>query len=187
MSEITLLLAAVERGESRAAEELLPLVYDELRHLAAARMADEAPGQTLQPTALVHEAWLRLVNQGAQTWNNRVHFFRAAALAMRRILVDKARTKASLKCGRRVERLDVDDLDLATAAPDDRILLIDQALAWLETKNPECARIVTLRFFGGFTIPEIARAEGASERTVARQWAYAKACMFQFIREDRVL
>jgi RNA polymerase sigma factor (TIGR02999 family) len=187
MSEITLLLGAVERGENRAAEELLPLVYDELRHLAAARMADELPGQTLQPTALVHEAWLRLVNQRDQTWNNRVHFFRAAALAMRRILVDKARTKASLKGGQRAERLPLDDLDLSAAAPDDRILLIDQALAWLESKDPECARIVTLRFFGGFTIPEIARAEGTSERTVARQWAYAKACMFEFIREERAL
>lgn len=184
MSEITLLLAAVERGENRASEELLPLVYDELRHLAAARMAGEAPGQTLQPTALVHEAWLRLVNQKDQGWNNRVHFFRAAALAMRRILVDNARSKASLKRGRREEPLNIDDLDLADAAPDERILLIDEALVWLETKDPECARIVTLRFFGGFTIPEIARSQGASERTVARQWAYAKACLFQYIRAD---
>lgn len=184
MSEITLLLAAVERGESRASEELLPLVYDELRHLAAVRMAGEAPGQTLQPTALVHEAWLRLVNQKDQGWNNRVHFFRAAALAMRRILVDNARTKACIKRGQRSAPLNIDDLDLASAAPDDRILLIDEALAWLETKDPECARIVTLRFFGGFTMDEIARAQGASERTVARQWAYAKACLFQYLRAD---
>ncbi|MBW8781668.1 MAG: RNA polymerase subunit sigma-24 [Verrucomicrobia bacterium] len=184
MSDVTLLLAAVERGESQAAEELLPLVYDELRHLATTRMAGEAPGQTLQPTALVHEAWLRLVNQKDPGWNNRVHFFRAAALAMRRILVDNARSKASLKGGQRTERLNIDDLDLAAAPPDDRILMIDEALGWLETHDPECARIVTLRFFGGFTIPEIARAQGASERTIARQWAYAKACLFQFIRED---
>lgn len=186
MNEITLLLEGIERGENTSSE-LLPLVYDELRCLATARMAREAPGHTLQATALVHEAWLRLVNKQNQTWNNRVHFFRAAALAMRRILVDKARARVRLKSGGRSEHLNIDDLDLSADVPHDRILLIDEALAWLETRNPDCARIVTLSFFGGYNIDEIARAEGSSERTVNRQLAYAKACMFQFIQGERAL
>ncbi len=169
--------------ENPASDELLPLVYDELRHLAAGHLARERPGQTLQATALVHEAWIRLVAEGERSWNNRVHFFRAAALAMRRILVDNARHKASLKGGKNLKRIDIDDINLAEAPLDDRILLIDEALALLEQEDPECARIVTLRFFGGFTIPEIARAQDASERTISRQWAYAKARLFQLMEE----
>ena len=156
MSEITLVLQAVGRGESLASEELLPLVYDELRQLAAARMAHESAGQTLQPTALVHEAWLRLVTEGDRTWQNRAHFFRAAAQAMRRILVDRARHKSSIKCGGGQERLNIEDLDLAAATHDDKILLIDDGLARLEAEDPSSARVITLKFFGGLTNKEVA-------------------------------
>ncbi len=184
MSDITLLLEAVGRGEDRASEELLPLVYDELRHLAATRMVHEAPGQTLQPTALVHEAWLRLVSEGERTWNNRAHFFRAAAQAMRRILVDRARHKSSLKCGGDQKRLVLEDLELAAAAPDDRILMIDDALERLQVEDEESARIITLKFFGGLTNREIAKNLGVTERTVERQWAYAKAVLFEMIQQE---
>jgi RNA polymerase sigma factor (TIGR02999 family) len=184
MSEITLVLQAVGRGENRASEELLPLVYDELRQLAAARMAHESAGQTLQPTALVHEAWLRLVTEGDRTWQNRAHFFRAAAQAMRRILVDRARHKSSIKCGGGQDRLNVEDLDLAVTTPDDKILLIDDALARLEAEDPESARIITLKFFGGLTNKEVAKTLGVTERTVEREWAYAKARLYQMIQEE---
>jgi RNA polymerase sigma factor (TIGR02999 family) len=149
MSEITLLLQAAGRGEPLASEELLPLVYEELRKLAAARMASESPGQTLQPTALVHEAWLRLVHEGDRTWENRAHFFRAAAQAMRRILVERARHKSTLKCGGSQQRLDIHDLDLAASSPDDRVLLINESLERLEQQDPESAHIVMLKFFAG--------------------------------------
>lgn len=184
MSAITLMLQAVGRGESRASEELLPLVYDELRHLAEARMAQEPVGQTLQPTALVHEAWLRLTTEGDRTWQNRAHFFRAAALAMRRILVDRARHKSSIKCGGGGERVNIEDLDLTAATPDDKVLLVDEALNRLEREDPESARIVSLKFFGGLTNGEVARSMGITERTVERQWAYAKACLYKIIAEE---
>lgn len=185
MSEITLLLEAVDRGENRAADELLPLVYDELRNLATARMNRHPGGQTLQPTALVHEAWLRLVNQSDRSWNNRAHFFRAAAQAMRHILVDISRHKASLKGGSLQDRLSIEDTDLVATTPDDRILLVDEALARLEAEDPESARLVTLKFFGGFTNQETAQMLGLSERTLERQWAYAKGSLFRLIQEDR--
>ncbi len=184
MSAITLMLQAVGRGESRASEDLLPLVYDELRHLAEARMAQESAGQTLQATALVHEAWLRLTAEGEQTWQDRAHFFRAAALAMRRILVDRARHKSSLKCGGNPERLDIENLDLTAATPDDKVLLVDEALNRLETEDPESARVVSLKFFGGLTNLEVAKTLGVTERTVERQWAYAKACLYKIIQEE---
>ena len=184
MSEITLVLQAVGRGESLASEELLPLVYDELRQLAAARMAHESAGQTLQPTALVHEAWLRLVTEGDRTWQNRAHFFRAAAQAMRRILVDRARHKSSIKCGGGQNRLNIEDMDLAAATPDDKVLLIDDALARLEAEDPDSARVITLKFFGGLTNKEVAKTLGVTERTVEREWAYAKACLYQMIQEE---
>jgi RNA polymerase sigma factor (TIGR02999 family) len=182
MNEVTLLLEAVGRGEKAASEELLPLVYDELRNLAAARMRTESGVQTLQPTALVHEAWLRLVSHEDRSWNDRAHFFRVAALAMRRILVDRARQKASIKRGEGLERLNIDDLELCEAAPDDRILMIDEALNRLEKNDPESARIVTLKFFGGFTNREIAETLEVSERTVERQWAYARVSLFRMIQ-----
>jgi RNA polymerase sigma factor (TIGR02999 family) len=184
MNDVTQVLHAIRRGEGKASEDLLPLVYEELRRLAAARMAQEAAGQTLQATALVHEAWLRLVADGDRTWQNRAHFFRAAAQAMRRILVDKARHKASLKCGGDLAKVRIDELELATTPPDDRILLIDEALARLDAEDEESARIVTLKFFGGLTNGEIAKTLGVTERTVERQWAYAKACLFEMIQEE---
>lgn len=149
MGQITLILQAIGRGEGRASEELLPLVYDELRRLAGARMAQESAGQTLQPTALVHEAWLQLVGAGDRSWQNRAHFFGAAADAMRRILIDKARRKSRLKHGGGQFRLDIDELELAETTPDDNVLLINEALEKLETEDPEQARIVVMKFLAG--------------------------------------
>jgi RNA polymerase sigma factor (TIGR02999 family) len=184
MSDITLLLDAISRGESRASEDLLPLIYEELRRLATARMAGEAAGQTLQPTALVHEAWLRLVNEGGRTWKNRAHFFRAAAQAMRRILVDRARQKLSIKRGSGGEKIAIDEIDLPAATVDDRVLLVDQNLERLEADDPESARIVSLKFFGGLTNKEVAKILGVTERSVERQWAYAKASLLAMIQTD---
>ena len=182
MSDVTLMLEAIGRGEGQATEELFPLVYEELRRLAAARMAQESAGQTLQPTALVHEAWLQLVGEGGRTWQNRAHFFGAAADAMRRILIDKARRKSRLKHGGGQSRLDIDDLELAETTPDDNILLINDALERLEKEDPEQARVVVLKFFGGLTNLEVAENLGIAERTVDRQWACAKARLFRWIR-----
>ncbi len=182
MSEITLTLDAVARGQ-KAPEDLLPLVYEELRHLAAVRMAQEKPGQTLQPTALVHEAWLQLVGPGERRWQNRAHFFGAAADAMRRILIDKARRKARLKHGGGQGRVDIQDIDLAETTPDDNVVLINEALQMLEKDDPEQARVVVLKFFGGLTNQEVAETLGVGERTVDRQWACAKARLFRLIRE----
>lgn len=184
MDTLTQILQAECGDENFASEELLPLVYDELRHLASSRMAAEAPGQTLQATALVHEVWLKITGDGGRIWNNRAHFFRAAAQAMRRILVDRARAKLSAKRGRKTEMLDIHGIDLMDAPPDDRILLIDEMLQRLEVEDPESARVVTLKFFGGLTNKEIAEVIGVAERTAARQWAYAKACLFRMIREE---
>lgn len=182
MSDITLVLQAVERGEKAASEDLLPLVYEELRRIAAARMASEATGQTLQPTALVHEAWLQLVGAGERSWQNRAHFFGAAADAMRRILIDKARRKARIKHGGGQVRLDIQDIDLAETTPDDNVLLINEALQELEQEDPEQARVVVLKFFGGLTNQEVAQTMGVGERTVDRLWACAKARLFRWIR-----
>jgi RNA polymerase sigma factor (TIGR02999 family) len=182
MSEVTQVLHALGHGEGQASAELLPLVYDELRRLATARMAHEPVGQTLQPTALVHEAWLRLVADGDRTWQNRAHFFGAAAEAMRRILIENARRKSRLKHGGGQERLDIAELDLAQAPPDEIVLLIDEALERLETEDPERARIVVMKFFGGMSNQEMAASLGIGERTVDRQWAYAKAWLFRMIR-----
>ena len=184
MSEITLVLQSIGRGESEASEKLLPMVYDELRRLAAARMAQESAGQTLQPTALVHEAWLQLVHGGDRTWQNRAHFFGAAADAMRRILIDKARRKSRLKHGGGQLRLNIADMELAETTPDDNLLLIDEALKNLAQEDPEQARIVVLKFFGGLTNEEVAENMGIGERTVDRQWACAKARLFRWIRSE---
>jgi RNA polymerase sigma factor (TIGR02999 family) len=181
MTEITQMLHAVGRGEARASVDLLPLVYGDLRRHAAVRMAHEAAGQTLQPTALVHEAWLR-ISGGNHDWQNRAHFFGAAAEAMRRILIENARRKSRLKRGGDQLRLDVDQLELAAATPDDKILLIDEALERLQADDPEKAQVVILKFFGGRTNQEVAEMLGVTERTVERHWAYAKAWLFQSIR-----
>jgi RNA polymerase sigma factor (TIGR02999 family) len=182
MSDITYVLQAIGRGQGHAADELLPLVYEELRRLAGARMAQEAAGQTLQPTALVHEAWLRLVADGEKSWQNRAHFFGAAAEAMRRILIENARRKSRLKRGGGQARLDIDSVELAETTADDKILLIDEALQKLQAEDPERARVVVMKFFGGLTNHEVAESLGVAERTIERQWAYAKAWIFQCIR-----
>lgn len=179
-----MVLESVGRGESRATEELFPLVYEELRRMAAARMANEAAGHTLQPTALVHEAWLQLVGEGEQTWKNRRHFFGAATEAMRRILIINARRKSTLKRGGAQQRIDIGDLEITSATPDEHILLINEALQWLEKEDPENARIVSLKFFGGLTNEEVAESIDVSLRTVNRQWLYAKIKLFRWIREQ---
>jgi RNA polymerase sigma factor (TIGR02999 family) len=185
-NDVTLLLEAVAQGEKLAAEKLMPLVYDELRALAAARMASESAGHTLQPTALVHEAWLRLSGPGERRWNDRAHFFRVAAMAMRRILVDHARQKARLKRGGNLLRLeDIDTLDLAAVPTDERVLLVDQALERLERVDPESAQIVTLKFFANYTTREIAGILGVAERTIERRWTYARARLMKMLEEAR--
>jgi RNA polymerase sigma factor (TIGR02999 family) len=184
MSDITLLLQAASRGERHASDELLPLVYDELRRLAASRMARDAPGQTLQPTALVHEAWVRLAGDGAQTWENRAHFFGAASEAMRRILIERARRRARLKHGGGQDRINLEDLEIAGTLPDDKILLMDEALERLKAEDPETARVVVLKFFGGLKNEEIVKILGTSDRTVRRQWNYAKAWLYNCVTKN---
>jgi RNA polymerase sigma factor (TIGR02999 family) len=183
-AEITRVLNSMGRGEAATGEELLPLVYQELRRLAAARMAQEQAGQTLQATALVHEAWLRLIRDGDRTWQNRAHFFAAASEAMRRILIESARRKSRFKHGGGQIKVDVQNIELAETTPDDKMLLINEALERLEAENPERARVVVLKFFGGLTNLEVAESLGIGERTVDRQWAYAKAWLFRKIREQ---
>jgi RNA polymerase sigma factor (TIGR02999 family) len=185
-NDVTLLLEAVARGEELASEKLMPLVYDELRALAAARMASEAAGHTLQPTALVHEAWLRLSGSGERSWNDRAHFFRVAAMAMRRILVDHARQKARIKRGENPVRAeDIELLDLTTVPPDERVLLVDQALERLERIDPEAAQVVTLKFFANYTTREIAGILDVGERTIERRWTYARARLMQMLQEAK--
>lgn len=182
--DFTRILKAAGAKDGLPSEDLLPLVYDELRSLAAARMRGEAQGQTLQATALVHEAWLRVAGKGGRTWNDRAHFFRVAALEMRRILVESARRKACLKRGPDLERIDIEGIELADTQPDDRIILIDDALRLLEAEDPDSARIITLKFFGGLTNREIADMEGVAERTIERQWAFARTRLFEMIRHE---
>jgi RNA polymerase sigma factor (TIGR02999 family) len=185
MSDVTLILQAVGRGEKKASEELLPVVYEELRRLAAARMAREAAGHTLQPTALVHEAWMRLVEGGSRSWENRAHFFGAASEAMRRILVESARRKGRLKRGSRPEKMPLHEMELAQLSPDENILLIDEALKELESLDPERSRVVVLKFFGGLTNTEVAQNLGIGERSVERHWSFAKVWLFKWIRAHR--
>jgi len=163
-------------------EDLLPLVYNELRNLAAARMVRESQGHTLQPTALVHEAWLRLVKDEGRTWQNRAYFFNAAAEAMRRILIEHARRKSRLKHGGGQERLNIEEIELAEASPDEKLLLVNDALQQLEAENPERARIVVLKYFGGLTNKEVAETLDMGERSVNRHWDCAKAWLFQNVR-----
>jgi len=181
-SQITQVLQAISRSESGAAEQLLPLIYEDLRRLATARMANEMSGQTLQPTALVHEAWLRLVADEDKTWQNRAHFFGAAAEAMRRILIEKARRKSRLKHGGGQAQFNIEDLELADSTPDDKVLLINEALENLEAQDPESARIVVLKFFGGLSRQEVAESLKISERMADRQWAYARGWLLRHIR-----
>jgi len=184
IAPVTQVLQAICRNEEGASEKLLPLVYAELRRLAGARMAHEMADQTLQPTALVHEAWLRLVSDGDRTWQNRAHFFGAAAEAMRRILIERARHKSRLKHGGGQARLNIEDLELAQTTPDDKVLLVDEALMRLKVEDPELERIVVLKFFGGLSNEEIAETVGLSKRTLDRQWAYARAWLFRNISQE---
>ena len=175
---VTQVLQAVGAGEEHAAEKLLPLVYDELRRLAAARMAKEAPGQTLQPTALVHEAWLRLVGSGPDHWNSRGHFFGAAAEAMRRILIDRARKRGRARHGHGLVRLNLGQVDVALTTDDDLLLRVDDALDKLASEAPDQAQLVKLRFFAGLSIPAAAAALGIAPATAKRRWAFARAWLF---------
>jgi len=179
MADVTQLLDAATAGDPKAAAELLPLVYDELRKLAAARLAEEKPGQTLQPTALVHEAYLRLVGGGERAWDSRGHFFAAAAEAMRRIVVESARRKNRLKHGGGHERVDVELAELPTRLPPDDLIALDEALARLEQLDPVKARLVTLRYFAGLTIEQAAEALGISRVTAHRYWTFARAWLHQ--------
>lgn len=184
MNDIRRILEAASQHGGQVSSELLPLVYDELRALAARGLASEREGQTLQATALVHEAWLRLSGEEEMQWNDRAHFFRAAAQAMRRILVDRARAKASLKRGESKELLDIHDLDIEGPSVDERVLLVDEMMDKMEERDPDSARVITLKFFGGLTNKEIAEMDGVTERTIERQWAYARAKLLQMIRDE---
>jgi RNA polymerase sigma factor (TIGR02999 family) len=178
MSEVTRVLSAIEQGDPHAAEQLLPLVYDELRRLAAAKLAHETPGQTLQATALVHEAYLRLVDtEKVQQWNSRGHFFAAAAEAMRRILIDQARRKATEKAGGRRQRVDLAAIEPAIPGPQLDLLALDEALAQLEKTDPRAVAVVKLRFFAGLTMPQTAQVLGISLATAENDWAYGKCCL----------
>jgi RNA polymerase sigma factor (TIGR02999 family) len=185
MNEVTRILSAIEHGDPHAAEQLLPLVYDELRQLAAQRLAHETPGHTLQATALVHEAYLRLADgDGAQHWNSRRHFFAAAAEAMRRILVEHARARGSLKRGGGREGLDLDALTVAAPERPDDLLALDEALTRLAAVEPQAAELVHLRYFAGQTMSEAAALLGLSLRGAHRLWAYAKAWLLQELERD---
>lgn len=176
MSDVTLILSRIEQGDPHAAEQLLPLVYDQLRKLAYAKMAHEKPDQTLQATALVHEAYIRLVDvDKAHHWDSRGHFFAAAAESMRRIIIEGVRRRRRLKRGGDRVRLDADELDLVLNLPDERLLAIDEAIEKLEREDPSAAALVKLRFFAGMSISEAAEALGTSRTNAYKQWAYARA------------
>jgi RNA polymerase sigma factor (TIGR02999 family) len=178
MSDVTRILSAIEQGDASAAEQLLPLVYDELRQLAAQKLAQEKPGQTLQATALVHEAYLRLVDSAeAQHWNSRGHFFAAAAEAMRRILVENARRKRSHKHGGGRQRVDLADVNPACLTNDDEILAVHDALERLAAEDPRAAQLIQLRYFGGLSIEEAAEHLGIARSTAYEHWAFARASL----------
>jgi RNA polymerase sigma factor (TIGR02999 family) len=175
MSDVTRILSAIEQGDPSAACELLPLVYDELRRLATQKLAREAPGQTLQATALVHEAYLRLIGSETPSWNSRGHFFSAAAEAMRRILVERARRKGRVRHGGGLRRVDLLDADAVAPTEDEQILLLDEALTRLAAARPQAAELVKLRFFAGLTLDEIAPLLALSPRSTRRLWVFAQA------------
>jgi RNA polymerase sigma factor (TIGR02999 family) len=182
MTEVTRILSAVEQGDPSAAEQLLPLVYDELRRLAGQRLAQEQPGQTLQATALVHEAYLRLVDtQKVQRWDSRGHFFAAAAEAMRRILVEAARRKGRQKRGGGLPRVDLDSADVVTRAAPDECLIIDEAIEKLAAEDPDAAHLVRLRYFAGLSVEEAAELTGQARSSAYEHWAYARACLYRLL------
>jgi RNA polymerase sigma factor (TIGR02999 family) len=182
MTDVTRILNAIERGDTKATDELLPLVYEELRLLAAQRLSHEPPGQTLQATALVHEAYLRLIGDEPQKWENRGHFFAAAAEAMRRILVENARRKKRDKHGGTWKRVDVSALDVAVVTDEETILLVNEALERLSAVDELGARLIKLRFFAGISNIQAAELLGIPERTAKRTWAYARAWLYEEIQ-----
>jgi RNA polymerase sigma factor (TIGR02999 family) len=185
MSDVTRLLDAAAAGDPHTAAELLPLVYDELRKLAAVRLAEQKPGQTLQATALVHEAYLRLVGgDGARQWDGRGHFFAAAAEAMRRVLLNRARDKKCVKRGGDRRRVDLDQVVIALDTDDEQLIALDDALTELAAGDPDAARLVNLRFFAGLTLRDAAALLGLSPRTAERQWAYVRAWLYSRLRQD---
>jgi len=181
MSDVTQILEAIMAGNSGATEKLFPLVYSELRRLAAIRLSRELPGQTLEPTALVHEAYIRLVGDANFQWQSRGHFFAAAAESMRRILIDRARGKKRLKRGARAKRLDLKDVDLAYEMPSDELLALDEALEKLQQEDPIKAQLIKLRFYAGLTAEQAAQASGISRATADRYWRYARAWLYHEI------
>ena len=185
MTDVTRILSAIEQGDSQATEQLLPLVYEELRKLAGRRLASEKPGQTLQATALVHEAYIRLVDvEKAQHWNSRGHFFAAAAEAMRRILVNHARDKSRVKRGGHLRRIDLKKIEIAVETPENDLLALNEALDRLAEENEECADLVKMRFFAGLSVDEAGTALGISPRTADRHWAYARAWLYDELRDS---
>jgi RNA polymerase sigma factor (TIGR02999 family) len=184
MNEVTRILSAIEQGDPHAAEQLLPLVYEELRQLAAQRLAQEKPGHTLQATALVHEAYVRLVgSEQEKSWDNRGHFFAAAAEAMRRILLNRARDKGRLKRGGDRQRVDLNQITFADSASDDQVIAVDEALQRLGDQHQQCADLVKLRFFTGLTMEEAAAALGIAPRTAHRYWVFARAWLHDALRQ----
>jgi RNA polymerase sigma factor (TIGR02999 family) len=179
VSDVTRVLHAIESGDGKAANELLPLVYEELRRLATHKMANEAPGNTLQPTALVHEAWLRLVGSNDQTWQNRAHFFGAAAEAMRRILIESARRKCALRHGGGQQRLDINEIEIAGTTTGEELLAVNEALEKFAAFDKPKVELVKLRYFAGLTIEEAAQLLGISRATAKRWWTYARAWLYQ--------
>jgi RNA polymerase sigma factor (TIGR02999 family) len=182
MSEVTRILDAIGNGDPKASNELLPMVYEELRRLAAHKMANEALGQTLQPTALVHEAWLRLIGGENVKWDGRAHFFGAAAEAMRRILIDNARRKQALRHGGDQRRLDIEEIEIAAMPQGDQLLALDEALERLASHNSRKAELVKLRYFAGLTVGEAAELLQISEPTAKRDWKYARAWLYNEIK-----
>jgi RNA polymerase sigma factor (TIGR02999 family) len=184
MNDVTRILTAIERGEARAADQLLLLVYEELRRLAAQKLSREPPGQTLQATALVHEAYLRLVGTEGQTWKGRTHFFAAAAEAMRRILIENARRKHRLKHGGGLQKVELDSADIAIGEPPEDVIALDEALTKLGEQEPAVADLVKIRYFAGLTLEQAAEVLGVSRRTADRYWAYARAWLYQEITRE---
>src|SRR5882762_8293829 len=182
MSDVTRILDRVQQGDPEAAEALLPLVYEELRKLAVVRMANEKPGQTLQPTALVHEAWLKIAGDGGEHFANRRHFFKAAATAMQQILIDNARRKQRLKHGANQAGEELHESRIAVSVPSEELLAVNDALAALALEHPEAAEVVQMRYFVGMSVPEIAAALDVAPRTVDRHWAFARAWLKRTIR-----
>ena len=185
MSDVTHILQRAQQGDAHAAEELLPLVYEQLRHLAAHKMANEAAGQTLQPTALVHEAWLRLVGNKSQSWDGRAHFFAAAAEAMRRILIDRARRKGAERHGGNQFKLDINELEIAAPSKDEEWLVVSDALDKFAARDKQKADFVKLRYFAGLTLEETADVLGVSVPTASRWWSYSRAWLCEEIERQR--